>query len=164
MIAPPAIRLAIPDRRMAALPRTPDSRSRARWIGLATALMTALAGGAVWCLIALYARHDLIALSLPIAAAVAWALRSHGFTGRWSGAAIAVACVVLASTYSLYLQAAAQVASMLGLPLRAALTQMEPRMAIDIAWANLDVTGAATIGVAAIVAGLGVLWPRGDRN
>ncbi len=99
---------------MAAPSRAFDPRPRARWIGVATALMTALAGGALWCLIALYARHDLIALSLPIAAAVAWALRSHGFTGRWFGAVIAVACVALASAYSLYLQAAAQVASMLG--------------------------------------------------
>lgn len=148
---------------MAAPSTTPAPRPRARGIGIATALMTALAGGALWCLIALYARHDLIALSLPIAAAVAWALRSHGFAGRVSGAAIAVACVALASAYSLYLQAAAQVASMLGLPLRAALTQMDPHMAIDIAWANLDVVGAATIGVAAVIAAAGVLWTLGER-
>ena len=139
-------------------------RPRGRWIGIATALMTALAGGAFWCLIALYARRDLIALSLPIAAAIAWALRAHGYARRWSGAAIAVLCVALASAYSLYLQAAAQVASMLGLPLRAALAQMDPRMAIDMAWANLDVIGTATIIVAAIVAALGVLWPRGERR
>ena len=149
---------------MAAPGTASDSRPRTRRIGIATALMTALAGGAIWCLIALYARHDLIALSLPIAAAVAWALRAHGYAGRWSGAAIAVACVALASVYSLYLQVAAQVASMLGLPLRAALTQMDPHMAIDIAWANLDVVGAATIGVAAVIAAVGVLWTLGERR
>ena len=149
---------------MAAPAKVSDPRARAHWIGVATALMTALAGGALWCLIALYARHDLIALSLPIAAAVAWALRAHGYVGRWSGAAIAVACVALASAYSLYLQAAAQVASMLGLPLRAALTQMDPHMAIDIAWANLDVVGTATIAAAAIVAAVGVLWTLGERR
>ena len=149
---------------MAASSGASNPRPRSRRIGIATALMTALAGGAVWCLIALYARHDLIALSLPIAAAVAWALRSHGYAGRWSGAAIAVACVALASAYSLYLQAAAQVASMLGLPLRAALTQMDPRMAIDIAWANLDVAGIATIVVAAIIAAAGVLWKLDERR
>ena len=150
---------------MAAQSTAPDPRRpRARWIGIATALMTALAGGAVWCLIALYARHDLIALSLPIAAAVAWALRSHGYVGNWSGAVVAVACVALASAYSLYLQAAAQVASMLGLPLRAALAQMDPHMAIDMAWANLDVVGMATIIVAAFIAAVGVLWSLGGRR
>ncbi len=149
---------------MAAQSTVSDPRSRSRGIGVATALMTALAGGAVWCLIALYARHDLIALSLPIAALIAWALRAHGFVGRWSGAVIAIACVALASAYSLYLQAAAQVASMLGLPLRAALTQMDPHMAIDIARANLDVAGIATIIVAAIIAAAGVLWTLGRRT
>jgi hypothetical protein len=149
---------------MAAPSTASRPRPRARWIGIATALMTALAGGALWCLVALYARRDLIPLSLPIAAAVAWALRSHGYARRWSGAAVAIVCVALASTYSLYLQAAAQVASMLGLPLRAALAQMDPHMAIDMAWANLDGAGIATIAVAAIIAVLGVLWPPGQRR
>ena len=53
---------------------------------------------------------------------------------------------------------------MLGLPLRAALTQMDPHMAIDNAWANLDVIGATTIGVAAVVAAVGVLWTLGERR
>jgi hypothetical protein len=149
---------------MAAPSTASDPRPRARWIGVATALMTALAGGALWCLIALYARRDLIALSLPIAAAVAWALRSHGYVRRWSGALIAIACVALASAYSLYLQAVAQVASMLGLPLRAALVQMDPHMALDMAWANLDVAGMSTIAAAAIVAAVGVLWSSGERT
>lgn len=120
--------------------------------------MCALAGGAVWCLIALYARHELMALSLLVAAGVVWALRAHGFAGRVSGAAIAVICVALACAYSLYLQATAQVASLLGLPMRDALLQIAPRMAIDIAWANLDAGGAAIIALALIVAAIGTLW------
>jgi hypothetical protein len=139
------------------------SPRQAHWIGIATAFMSALAGGAVWCLLALYARHDLIALSLPIAAAVVWALRAHGFAGRWSGAAFAIICVALACAYSLYLQAAAQVASLLGLSMRDALLQIEPRMAIDIAWANLDVGGSAIIALALIVAACGTLWARTTR-
>ena len=67
-------------------------------------------------------------------------------------------CVALACAYSLYLQATAQVASLLGLPLRAALTQIEPRMAIDIAWSGLDTTGAAVIALAIIVAAAGTFW------
>jgi hypothetical protein len=148
------------DRRMAQHSAA-SAKRRAHWIGIATALMSALAGGAVWCLIALYARHDLIALSLPIAAAVIWALRAHGFAGRWTGAAIAVACVALACAYSLYLQAAAQVASLLGLSLREALWQMDSHMALDIAWANLDTAGAAIIAVALIVAACGMLRRAG---
>jgi len=141
-----------------------DSRKpRAHWIGVATALMSALAGGAIWCLVALYARHDLISLSLPIAGVIVWALRANGFGGRWPGALLAAACVALACAYSLYLQATAQVASLLGLPLRAALTQMEPRMAIDIAWSGLDTASLAVIGVAIIVAAIGTLWSSPRR-
>ncbi len=126
--------------------------------------MSALAGGAVWCLIALYARHDLIAFALPIAAVVVWALRTHGYAGRWSGAAIAVTCVALACAYSLYLQATAQVASLLGLPLRTALFRMEPGMAIDIAWAGLDAGSAAIFSLTCAFAAIGTLWPRGPSS
>jgi hypothetical protein len=150
--------------RMASELPTRDSRSRrTRWIGIATALMSALAGGAIWCLLALYARHDLMALSLPIAAFVVWALRANGYAGRWSGVAIAGACVVLACAYSLYLQATAQVASLLGLSMRAALLQMGPGMAIDIAMANLDGAGITIIATALIVAAGGILWRLGTR-
>lgn len=137
---------------------SPPRKPRAHWIGVATALMSALAGGAIWCLVALYSRHDLIALSLPIAGAIVWALRANGFAGRAAGALVATACVALACAYSLYLQATAQVASLLGLPLRAALTQMEPRMALDIAWASVDGAGLCVIGVAIAVAAVGTLW------
>jgi hypothetical protein len=141
-----------------------DSRDRrAHWIGVAIALMSALAGGALWCLVALYARHDLIALSLPIAGVIVWALRANGFAGRWPGALLAAVCVALACAYSLYLQATAAVASLLGLPLRAALTQMEPGMAIDIAWSGLDTVGLVVIGVAILVAAVGTLWPGTHR-
>jgi hypothetical protein len=131
---------------------------RTHWIGIATALMTALAGGAVWCLIALYARRDLIALALPIAGLIVWALRAHGYAGRWSGSAVAAICVALASAYSLYLQASAQVASVLGLPLREALLQIGPRMAFDIMRANLDAVGAATLLAAVLVGAIGTAW------
>lgn len=145
------------------IPAGSQRPTRAPWIGVATALMCALAGGAIWCLIALYARRDLLPLSLPIAGVIVWSLRTNGFAGRWSGALFAAACVALACAYSLYLQACAQVASLLGLPLRAALTQIEPRMAIDIALAGIDAAGAAILAIAIAVAFVGTLWPV-DRS
>jgi len=147
-----------------AMPPRDSRKPRAHWIGVATALMSALAGGAIWCLVALYSRHDLIALSLPIAGVIVWALRANGFAGRGAGALVAAACVALACAYSLYLQATAQVASLLGLPLRAALTQMEPGMAIEIAWANVDGAGAFVMIAAIVVAATGTLWPESRRH
>ena len=103
------------------------------------------------------------AVSLPIAGAIVWALRANGFTGSMSGALVGAACVLLSCAYSLYLQAAAQVAALLGLPMRAALTQIDPRMAIDIAWANLDVAGLAIVALAVVVAIAGVVWATPRR-
>jgi len=143
---------------MAPQPASSSPRRHAPWIGIATALMSALAGGAVWCLLALFARRDLIVLSLPIAAIIAWTLRTHGYAARWSGAVLAVACIALACAYSLYLQATAQVASLLGLPMRAALVQMDFGMALDIAWANLDAAGAIVIAIAIVLGATATLW------
>lgn len=118
-------------------------------MGIATALMCALAGGALWCLFSLYSRGPSVLCVFAVAAVVAWALRWHGYGGRTTGAAIAVACVALGALYAFYLQAVAQVASLLGLPMRTALRQIEPALAFDIAWANLWGWNLVIIGCAA---------------
>jgi hypothetical protein len=128
------------------------SKRRARIAGIATALMCALAGGAVWCLLSLYSRSDLTTFAFVIAAAVAWTLRSHGYAGHWSGALIAACSVLLASVYAFFLQAVAGIASMLGLPMRAALRQMGPAMGLDVARANLDGWNITIVAAATIMA------------
>lgn len=130
----------------------PTGRPRA--FGLAIALMCALAGGAVWCLASLYTRGDLAAFAFVVAGVVAWQLRASGWSGRWSGATFAAACVAVAAAYSFYLQAVAQVASMLGLPMRTALLQIDPAMGIDIARANLKGWPAAIVLAAMALAAL----------
>jgi|GEM_PF-896030 hypothetical protein len=123
---------------------------RPRRFGIAMALMCALAGGAVWCLLSLYSRSDLAAFAFVVAAFVVWQLRSNGYAGRWSGALVAAICVALAAAYSFYLQAVAQVASLLGLPMRTALMQIEPAMAIDIARANLQGASGVLVALAVV--------------
>ena len=144
------------------MPRDPQSAPPRRF-GIAIALMCALAGGAVWCLLSLYSRGDLAAFAFVVALCIVWQLRGNGYAGRWSGALIAAFCVALAAAYSFYLQAVAQVASMLGLPMRVALLQMEPGMAIAIACKNLDVWNTVTIGGAMAVAACTILFPRARR-
>ena len=125
---------------------------RALTIGIATALMCALAGGAVWCLLSLYSRSELPAFAFVVAWPIAWTLREHGYAGRRIGALIAAICVVLAAVYSFYLQAVAQVASMLGLPMFSAFRQMEPGMGFDIARANLGGWNVTVIALAVVFA------------
>lgn len=135
------------------MPAESPPAPRPRAIGIATAIMCALAGGALWCLLSLYSRGDLAGLAFLVAVPVAWTLRKHGYAGRWSGAFVAAACVALAASYSFYLQAVARVAGMLGLPMREALMRMSPGMAIDIARANIGTTSIAIVVAAIVVAG-----------
>jgi hypothetical protein len=134
--------------------------SRPRAIGIATAAMCALAGGAIWCLLALYSRGDLAWFAFVVAVVVVWALRAHGYAGRWSGVAIAVSCVALACVYSLYLQAVARMASMFGMPMRTVLMRMDPSMALDLARSDLDRSGMIVLVSAVVLAGVLMRYPR----
>ena len=137
--------------------RGPARRERA--IGVATAAMCALAGGAIWCLLSLYLRSPLVLFAFAIAMAVGWALRTHGFAGRASGAALAIACVLLASTYAWSLQGIARIASMLGLPMRSTMIQMGPAMVFDVMRASAGGWPLALAIAAAVAAAAWVLRP-----
>lgn len=142
------------------MPAELPSASRPRAIGIATAAMCALAGGAIWCLLALYSRGDLAWFAFVVTAVVVWALRAHGYAGRRSGVAIAVICVALACVYSLYLQAVARMASMFGMPMRTVLVRMDPSMALDLARTDLDSSGMIVLAAAIVLAGVLMLRRR----
>lgn len=135
-----------------------------RAIGIATALMSALAGGAVWCLLSLYSRSELAGFAFVVAVVVAWTLRTHGFAGSRIGAFVAAACVLLAAIYAACLQAVAQIASLLGLSMRATLLQMDPSMALAIARANLSGWSAAIVASAIALAILLMLRGNATRR
>lgn len=122
-----------------------------RALGVATALMCALAAGAVWCVLALYTGHTLAVLALPCAGIIGWSLRDHGFT-RPVAAALAVLCTALATVYAQYLLAAASVAALLGLPMRATLIDMGAGLASDVAWTSLDRIDCAIFVLALVLA------------
>jgi hypothetical protein len=88
------------------------------WLGAATALMSALAGGAVWTVLALRTGSDLTLLAFVIALVIAWVLRANGFAGSRFGAILAALCTALACIYAQCLLAVGDVASALGFPLR----------------------------------------------
>lgn len=126
--------------------------------------MCALAGGAVWCVLSMYLRSDLPAFAFVVAALVVWALRAHGYAASAIGVFFAVLAVALAALYSFYLQAVAQIASLLGLSMRSALGQMEVGMALDIARANVQGWNLLVIGIAVIAAGAAVFVKRPQRR
>jgi hypothetical protein len=137
-----------------------QQKQRPRAIGVATALMCALAGGALWCMLSLYSRSELPAFAFIVALFVVWTLRAHGYAARAIGVVVALACVALAALYAFCLQAVAQVASLLGLSMRSALSQMDTGMAFDIARGNLRGWNLLVIGIAVLGAGAAMLWKK----
>jgi len=109
----------------------------ARILGVLTALLGGLAVGAVWCALVMFSGRDLLVFAPLCAVAIAWVLRAHTFAGSRGGAAIAAVLTVVACAYSLYLQAAAHIAGLLGISLRVALPRIGPGMASTIAWYEL---------------------------
>lgn len=125
---------------------TARSKGRSsRAIGVVTALMCALAAGAVWSVMALHVYLDLIFFAIPVAIIVAWALRSNGFVRSAAGAAIAAFFTLIAFVYAGYLLAAAKVAAFLGVSMRSTVINIGPEMAAAVAWTDLTAWRIATM-------------------
>ncbi|MEO7014407.1 MAG: hypothetical protein ABI127_08850 [Dokdonella sp.] len=138
----------------------PPNRSiSARVIGVATVLMVALAAGAVWCVLQLYARIDLIGVSLLVGLIIAVVVRRQGFARTLSGALLAMFGTAVACAYASYLLAAAKVASYLGIPMRSALTSIGPDMAGAVAWADMSGFHIGTL-ILAIILSAWLVWRK----
>ena len=130
-----------------------------RVIGVATVLMVALAAGAVWCVLQLYARVDLIGISLLVGLIIAVVVRRQGFARTLSGVLLAVFGTAVACAYASYLLASAKVASYLGIPMRSALTSIGPDMAGAVAWADMSGFHIGTL-ILAIVLSAWLVWRK----
>ncbi len=145
-------------------PAKPRTSRRRPVAGIATALMCALAGGAVWCLLSLYSRSDLALLAFAVALPIVWVLRANGYAGSRTGALLAGACVLLASVYSFYLQAVAGIAGMLGVSMRIAFQRMGPAMTFDVARADLGAWDMALVAAAVAFAAWQMLRAAAPRG
>lgn len=132
----------------------------ARILGVFTALLSALAGGAVWCVLAMFSGRELIVFAPLCAIAIAWVLRAHTFAGSPGGAVIAALLTIVACAYSLYLQAAVHVAGLLGISLRVALPRIGPGMASSIAWYELGPVEITVLVLSPLLAAWLVLRPQ----
>ena len=108
------------------------------WLGFATAMMSALAGGAVWCVLVLRTGYELTWFALVCAIVVAWALRANGFAGSRIGAALAALCTALACTYSQCLLAVGDVAQAMGFSLRETLYRIGVDFAVAVATGRIS--------------------------
>lgn len=127
-------------------------------LGLATALMVALAGAAVWALAALWRNSDLCLLALPLGVLIGRVLQRHCGDRRGLGAAFAVLFSLAGSAYALGLIASARVAMMMGMRLSDTLGRIGTDMALAVAWARLDRLEIVCLIAAALLAGGIAFW------
>lgn len=127
-------------------------------LGLATALMSALAGGAVWALAALWRQELLAFLALPVGLLVGRVLASNGPRSTAFSALCAATFSLAASAYALWMIASGRVALLLGMRLTDILGAIGLDLAAAIAWARLTPLDIACIALAAIVAAVAAIW------
>jgi hypothetical protein len=130
-------------------------------VGIVTLLMTALAGGAVWSLLVLSTGRDLSVLSLAVGLVLGAMLRLQGLGGRAWSAPLAALLTALASVYAAYFTATADVAVVLGLPMRATLPKIGAEMALAVAWARTSNADLCLLAIACVLsAWIAVRKPR----
>jgi len=132
--------------------------------GLATALMVALAGGAVWALAALWRQDELSFLALPLGLFIGRVLAGNGPRNVALAALCAALFALLASGYALWMIASGRVAMLLGMRLTDILGKIGFELAGAIAWARLDALDIAAITAGSIVAALAAGLGRGPRR
>lgn len=140
---------------------TPEPRRpRLNWLGLVTALMVALAGGAVWALVALWHESELCFLALPLSAFIGTLLRRPGPGVNVVGGVLALLFSALACTYALGLIATAHVSLLLGQRLTDTLHRIGTDMALSVAWARLDAFDLACLAAALLLGTACAALPR----
>lgn len=140
------------------------TRPRLNLLGLATALMIALAGGAIWALAALWRNDELSFLALPLGAFIGIALAGNGPRNTLFAAGCAAAFTLLASAYALGMIASGRVAMLLGMRLTDILGNIGVELAAAVAWARLDAVDIACIAGGILAAALTTAARRRSRS
>jgi len=129
------------------------------WLGFATAMMSALAVGAVWCVLVLRTGYEHTWFALLCALVIAWILRANGFAGSRIGAALAALCTALACVYAQCLLAIGDVAHAMGFSLRDTLYRIGVDFVLAIASGRISPWQTATYVLAMVLSAWLVLRP-----
>ncbi len=141
------------------MPTQPRRSTVGLWLGFATALMSALAGGAVWSVLVLRTGRDLTVAVFVIAAVVALVLRINGHAGSRLGAALAALCTACACLYAQCLLAVGDVAQALGFSLRDTLLRIGADFALAIVRGRIGPWQTASYVLAMLLAAW-LVWRR----
>jgi hypothetical protein len=129
--------------------------------GLATALMIALAGGAVWALAALFRQETLAVLALPLGFLIGRVLAgTHGPRGTPAAALCAATFSLLASGYALWMIASGRVALLLGMRLSETLSSIGLDLTFAMTRAWLSTLDLVCIAGGVLLAAAAAAWRR----
>ena len=141
----------------------PRRSTLGKCIGFATALMSALAGGAVWSVLVLRTGYELTALAFVIAATIALVLRSNGYAGSRFGAFLAALFTAFACIYAQCLLAVGDVAQALGFSLRDTLLRIGADFALAVVRGRIGYWQTASYVIAMAFAAW-LVWRRSGRR
>jgi vitamin B12 transport system permease protein len=123
---------------------------------LVCAIMIGLAAGALWMLLALFARGTLAWVALPLGVLLGWLMRAWVAPQRGSAATLAALATLLAAAYMCCLLATARLAALMGMGFSETLHRAGPGMLLRLArlstsrgMLGLFVLGAAVAAAAA---------------
>jgi hypothetical protein len=129
------------------------------WIGFATALTSALAGGAVWSVLVLRTSYELTAFAFVIALVIALVLRANGFAGTRLGALLAALFTAFACIYAQCLLAVGDVAQAMGFSLGDTLLRIGADFAVAVVRGRVSPLQTASYVVAMALAAW-LVWRR----
>ncbi|QBB71611.1 hypothetical protein ELE36_15295 [Pseudolysobacter antarcticus] len=143
------------------MPESVSSATRpSNWLlAIFTAVMMALALGAMWAMIALLLRHGRYTLAVPIGIAIAQTLRAQNIRHSPLAVVLAVVLTVLASIYAQALFAIGDLAQMIGLTFKDAFVRFDPGFALMLARGRIDRITVIWTALAALLAAFWV-WRR----
>jgi hypothetical protein len=130
-----------------------------RWFGFATALMSALAGGAVWSVLVLRTGYELTPLAFVIGLVIAVVLRANGYARTRLGAFLAALFTALACVYAQCLLAVGDVAQAMGFSLRDTLLRIGADFALAVVRGRISPWQTASYVLAMALAAW-LVWRR----
>jgi hypothetical protein len=137
----------------------PRRSTLGKWIGFATALMSALAGGAVWSVLVLRTGYELTAFAFVIAVTLALVLRANGYAGTRLGAFLAALFTAFACIYAQCLLAVGDVAQAMGFSLRDTLLRIGADFALAVVRGRISPWQTASY-VLAMAISAWLVWRR----
>jgi hypothetical protein len=137
----------------------PRRSTLGKWIGFATALMSALAGGAVWSVLVLRSGYELTAFSFVIAVTIALVLRGNGYAGTYLGAFLAALFTAFSCIYAQCLLAVGDVAQAMGFSLRDTLLRIGADFALAVVRGRISPWQTASY-VLAMALSAWLVWRR----